>query len=493
MGGQPGVLTATPALRGPRLAAAGAAAALLLIGAVALDPVAALFAKAVTDPLFHSTSAGGAVALLALVALGLASCAMTSGAVASGRVRIAAVLLLGGCGVGNLANVGLHLALMDAAGLPRTMAVYLWSGDTNTYSYVLHTHAGKAALHALLAGWSQPLTSGFDLGAGLAALVPPAGVALMAASLVAAVAGYALLLPAVLRRWPGWPVALLFVDAACNAIKTMADGGALTYRCAPALAVLLVLLPRLADAGARLRLAGHAAAAGVLAASAAASCLLAGARAEEALHSGLTTLAVIAALVAWAARDTAWPRLRRIGGGLAAGVVATSLAASLVATPLTLLLPLPDGATATVCRDARACIDEPVGGRSAFDVYRQAGDDPLKPRRTLIAERPGAAVSTLDFAIQPLDARTPSAPAASVIAVQARRALPGRPGVLVQARTTRLPTIFDTAPGPYSAANYYVFLHLTAATLRAQGLDRFVMAPVRGVDDARALGLESAP
>ena len=491
---QPGVLIPDADL-GRRLRRAGwvgAACALLAMAVVLASPLAGLLAKAVVDPFFHSTSAGAAVALLGLAALSGLALTRAPGAVSAWQVRAAAALLLAGIVLGNAANLAMHLRLLAAHGLPWSTAVYHWAGETNTYSYVLHAHTGKSALHALLAGWSAPLTQSFDIGAGLAAQVPVGWAALCAVSLVGAVVAYAWLLPVVVARWPGWPVPLLFAFCALNGLKTIADGGPLTYRFAPVLAVLLWLLPATLRLGVGIRRAGRVVACGVLLLSGGVSAALAGPQVDEMLHGLAATLAVLGALAAWA-----WRPARPLGRwlrGTAVGVctagVLASLAASLIATPLALLTPLPDGMRATVCRrEAPGCVQFDVAGQRAFEVYRQAGDDPLKPRQTMLSTGPAAGRSRLLFAVHPVSTRPPEALRYRAVSVLLQGPLPGGVGVLVEAVATRLPTVFDAAPSAFSSANYYVFLHLTAAELRAQGLSTFLLAPLRSHADAQALGL----
>lgn len=468
---------------------------LALMAAVLASPLLALWVKALVDPLFHSTSAGASVALLGLLALGCLGLALAPARSSDRVTRHAAVALLVCVLAGNAANLAAHLSLLQAHGLPWTLAVYHWAGDTNTYSYLLHAHTGKVALHALLAGWSGALTGGFDIGGGLAAQVAPGWAWLCLAALAGAVAAYARLLPAVVARWPGWPMPLLFAFCALNSLKTIVDGGPLTYRFAPVLAVLLVMLPALSNLGPRLGRAAALLALVLLAGSGALSLALAGPQAGEALSGLLVTLAVIGALSAWAWHPAA-PALRRLRTGatlLCASVIGAALASALIGTPLAMLAPLPDDTQATVCRPPGVdCVRHAVGGQRAFDVYRQAGDDPLKPRHTLLAKPQDDGVSRLLLAVVPLRLQPATPRPAAAVDVQARQALPHGAGVLVEARSNTLPVIFNASAGPFTAANYHVFLHLAAATLRAQGPAEFIMAPVRGDADAQALGLSTA-
>lgn len=499
MDGESGVLGAPRALSGPgRIRAhalAGAGLALVAMGVVLADPVAALVAKALVDPFFHSTSAGAAVALLGLIAFGLFSLALARGLPSLRVVHAAVWLLLTSAVLGNAANLVAHLWLLADHDLPWSQAVYYWAGDTNTYSYVLHAHTGKAALSALLSGWAAPLTSSFDIGTGLAAQVPTVLGVVCLVSLVIAVAACAWLLPVVVSRWPGWPMPLLYAFCALNAVKTIADGGPLTYRFAPVLAVLLLILPAGLRMGRRVQRAAIIAAVVAVAASVVVSIALAGLQTDEALEGLATTSAVIGALAAWAWRPvTASRRWLRSGVALSCALaVLGSLIASLIATPVVLLAPLPQDTYATLCeRVGGECEQHLVEGQRAFDVYRHAGDDPLKPRRTMLSTGRELGLSRLMFAIHPLKTQRPTLLRATAVSVRPMAALSGAAGVLVEAEARSLPVIFGGRPGPFSTANYYVFLHQVAAVLRAQGLDEFIMAPLRSEADARALGLSVA-
>lgn len=510
MVGHPGLLTgALPAAAckppGPasgqrRAGGAITATALLLLGLVQWQPAWALVVKAMLDPLFHSTSTGATLACLGLAALGGLGLALDM-RLTLRSMRWLAACLLAGTVLGNAANLAAHLALLQQQGLPWSLAVYHWAGDTNTYSYLLHTHAGKAALHVLFSGWASPLVQGFDIGGGLASQLPPAWGLVCAAALLLAVLAWAALLPAVVAQVPtamAWPVGLLFSFCALNAAKSIADGGPLTYRFAPVLAVLLWLLPGLLRLGPTWRWPAAAAGlAGVLG-SGWLSWQLAGPQAGEALGGAATTLAILGLLAAWAwpARQPGTRRLRAWAATVGALGLVGSQVAALLGSPAALLLPLPDGMQATSCLPAQACRRLPVAGQRAFDVYRQLGDDPLKPRHTLLAPDGADGASRLLVAIVPLQTGTASSasgnPAQPPVHLAALQPLPNGAGVLVAASSSALPRIFLATPGPFSAANYHVFLHLAAAGLRSQGLTAFTLAPLRHQQDAVALDLVPA-
>lgn len=467
-----------------------AAAALAAIGLIWASPLAAVWAKAVADPLFHSTSSGAAVATLAFVVACALRWAVPVHAQSLALLRTCAVVLTAGVLLAHGANLAAHLALARDAGFPASVPFYHWQGADNSYSYLLHSHTGKAALHALAAGLLHGLAPSYDIGSALAGAVSPEVVAACAAGCILALIGTIWLLPAVYRRC-GAAGVVFFAFCAWSCIKTSLDGGPLTYRFGPALFGLVFMLLLLGDAPQAWRRgllrAALPAGLGYLAWWTA----FVDEPGSEAIGGFGSTLALLALLGAWAwrAQDGRQRWTRRLVIGAAGLAVAGSVFASLVSNLGALLLPLPVAAHATACDlKALTCRSWPVGGSTALDVYRQAGDDALKPRHTMIAETPGTTENRLALVVHPL--RTGAAqPATGLIRVHTVASLPGSGNVAIELHTTSLPRVFGPQPTPLSSRNYHVFLHLSAAQLRAQGLQGFVMAPLRHAADAAAFGL----
>lgn len=489
MVGHAGVLSAPPRT-GARPAWLAAGAALLLPAALAMtDPVCALWAKAVVDPFFHSTSSGAAVGLLVFMAL----CCGRMGLAAAGAAvsRVATAGLLAAVLVGNVVNLMAHAWLLRRFELPITAAVYHWSDGQNTYSWLFHSHSGKAALDLLFAGVLGHWAPSYDFGQALGGTLPLAFSVLCAGSLLLGIVSALALLPATARRW-GPAGALLFGFCALSCIKTIADGGPLTYRFVPAAAVLCLLLGSLAGwPGPVLR---RLAWGGVLAVAAYLG--LWATLSPEPGVSALTgmgfSLAVMAGLGLCLQRPHSPARraMRPMLVFVCASMGVVGVASSLLGTAATLLLPLDSEMRAVVCR-ADACVQQDAGGRTAFEVYRQAGDDPLKPRHTFIAPLSSFGPTVrLVSVVRPLTTRTPAArPAAPVQALPIEQ-LPGAANVLVELTAAGLPQVFGGTPHAFGNRNYHVFLHRAAATLRAQGLQGFVLSPLRDPADLHALGLD---
>ncbi len=472
------------------------AVALLALATLALvlaSPVAALVAKGLGDPFFHSTSSGAAVSLLGLVALGAIVFAIDPLRDVAAGIRTAALWGLGAVVLGNAANLGAHAAVMQALDLPQLVPVYHWAGEANTYSYVLHSHAGKVGLGALFAGIAAAWAPSYDIGAGLATLVPAWSGAAFAAALVVAAVALVLLVPAVCARFPGRAMPLLYVYCAFNSVKAIVDGGPLTYRFLPVLIVLAGIVA--ATTGMRRERIVTLAPAGavLLALYVAFWAAVSPDHSAAAIGDFGETAATIALLLAlaWRAAAPLQRLARRAAVGLAAAAVGLGVVVSMATTPLLLLVPLGADARAAVCDLPNlACRQRSAAGERPIDVYRDAGDDALKPRRTMIFRAGDEGPSRLLLVVHPLRTASARAVTGSAAAVRPLNTT-ARPGsVLVEADAgAGLPRLFGSEPAPFSSPNYYVFLHLVAARLRSQGLADFAVVPLRDAADARAFGV----
>ena len=485
--------------RTPRaLRSAGAAlACIAAIAVILLEPRVAAVAKALADPFFHSTSSGAAIALLAMLAVAAVVASMPQRIVNrdadSQQTLRAGGVLIAGALLGTLANLLAHVMHLQALDLPVTVPVYHWSGDSNTYSYLFHSHAGKAALGAMFGDLARVWAPTYDLGGGLGPAQPGWVAPVCMATAIAAAGATVVLLRATLRRYRSRWIAALLLFCAFNAIKSIFDGGPLTYRFVPAVWALVLLIAHAASASRRQLswLAGGAVATlfgyGVLWSA------LGLPSGSEALSGLATTVAVIVWLAAGGARDL--PTLLRRGLQWASGgVVAATVLASLLETPVALALPLAEGTRATSCElGTRACTHRSAAGESAFEVYRLSGDDPLKPRRTFIWHESDAGRNDWVVVLRPIAfaSRRVAAAGAAGPALHATplRALPEAASTLVSLQSDTLPRLFGSEPGPFTSHNYYVFLHLAAAELRAQGLGEFALVTLRDARDAQRIGL----
>lgn len=504
MDGHAGVLKPGSALQTGHAAQSPPAALLLAVllasalGAVAIlsSPLAALWARALADPLLHSTSAGAALTLCAVSALVSAQLLFignVSSATVHARRRIAASVLALAILAGNGANLWAHCAMLRAFEMPWQSAIYVWDGEANTYSYLLHSHSGKVALSHLFGGWSAAAAGHWDMGEGLSATMPGALPWVFAFAIIAAAVTALALAPAMAARG-GWSLAL-YALAALTCIKSIADGGPLSYRFMPAMLCLSWLLADILGLRAAARTWFAVSAIELLLYSLAWAALSAEPGAD-AMLGFIGALALFGALAIAASRARPGRRASTASWALygCAALVTAQLLGSLSGTPAALLLPLPAGTSAVHCVHATLrCVAHEVGGRRAFDVYREYGDDALKPRFTYIdTESPGRrdpAAVRMTAAVRPLTTGAPQRVDDAMLNTEPQGRIAHTGNVWVTWSSGLLPNVFGAAPHDFSSRNYYVFLHLAAAGLRAQGLHSFVLAPLRHAGDARAFGL----
>lgn len=470
----------------------GALIALILAAAAASSPTGRVLAKALADPLIHSTSAGAALFALLFAAASLAALGPRDTRPAPATGQHAGMLFIAALVAGNSANLAGHLAALEVLDLPSRVALYVWNGEENTYSYLFHSHAGKAALTALLR--PAAATLGFDVGQAWGDLLPAWVGWTTGGAVLVALGTYLRLLPGVVRRagGSGW-IALLFALATLNAIKTIVDGGLLTYRCVPALFVASALALNDGPDLLRRRAPWLVAAFALLVAVYAIGWRsLAPEGSRESLHSFVLLLASLAvpALGAWQPGGATRPS-PRIAATIASVLLALLWARDSAATLRGHLGPLPAGTTA-LRLDLQSLVSErrAVGGRSALAVYTELGEDPLKPRRVLLlgpdATSPAPRFPLLVIARGTGPNHTVASPP-----------WPVTKGAAASSRPDAQLLVLETRPGPLARAfsvepllqqnNYYVLLHGLAAQLRAAGLARFVIVPLRDADDLRAL------
>lgn len=467
--------------RARRRAAALAGAAGLLAVAAALSDLASLLLKWLLDPLAHTTSNAGVLLFLTAFALATVRLALAPSHPWHPRAfHSASAALLVAIALGLGANLAGHLSLLATLGLPRETAFYYWTGSENTYSYLWHSHAGKSAVAELF----RLLGTGsgtYDTGAGLADALPGwVGPVCGLSGLVGAAAAL-VLLPAFAVGARASPARLwAFGLGAFTCLKAVFDGGPLTYRVLPALLALAWAGGALSSRPAR----GVA----VLAA------LVYGlAWTSFAGNGGLDAPLSLLGFAAWFALPATMllrRRWQRRGGTAVLGLLLGALyLREFVAGPAVLLAPLPPGASAIVSDgpDQRFRRIE-VAGHTPLAVYRAFGDTPTKPRRVFLSE-PGdedAAARDFPFVLRVIDAgnATVDAPPQALRLVSATP-LAGVPNAaLLHARAAPglLPSPYGAVADARAHANYHVFLHLLAATLRAQGLREFVLVPVSTPD-----------
>jgi len=525
--GKPPVLTAAPANTALALWSV-VAGCLALAVAIRQSDVVRIVAKGLIDPLFHSTSDGGALFLLG----GLAMIAMVLAASAAigERIRPAAsggknawldhadpgfallALLAFAHGIGLLAL----LEYQDALDLPWQLNSYHWSGTDNTFNTLLHSHLGKTALSTVMQSLSgvagmSTAPGQYDTGAVLIGHVSAGERWSIAVLFLLACTAALAAAPSIARRYAWHPVALaLYAYAVMNCLKAVIDGGLLTYRVLPS-ALMLALLVSARD---REHLVALVRRYGLAAALALAAYLAAWAAISDAGWGSATTdfvtLLVLLGLglLCWAFATQARSGVRRLALAVGAGWLALGYLQAAVTGIGLLLRPLPAEARVVVidqgslvARDA----SDAVRGQTPLAIYRRFGDDPLKPKRVLIERNSQQVASTgreFAFAVRFIDgsarqkyagkrqderAGEPSAPAqSSIYSLLGAVRIANRANTAVflfRTASPDIPAFFVAEPDTLGGNNFHVHLHWIAATLRTQGLEEFVMMPLLRTGD----------
>ncbi len=472
-----------------------AIAAGTLIAAMSSESLRILL-KWLVDPLLHTTSAGGvflALAVTVAACLVLALDARGLAALRPSRVRVVSMGLVVALVLGHGSVLVAQLAYARDVGMPAMLPAYHWNGAQNTYTFLLHSHVGKA----LLAGFDPEiarLPGLYDTGQALRGAVAPWLVPVTLACLLAGAVAALALLPEIARRHDHrWAFVWVYAFTAVNCLKTIPDGGPLTYRFLPSFVCLVVLLMasdtqhfvRLAR---RLLLPGLALIALYLALWRTVS--------EDDYGSAFVGLVFVIVgivgplLVAWKPRGAARRRIR-------SGVLVLSIACvgSVYATEASsgtamLLHPLPAGFRYAVV-DLRGPVVVTAGpvpaGTIPADLYRRFGNDPLKPRTVFIWEDGSGPQGAMSFGLSLLEAvDTPaSPPVGSPVRIlgTTRSADPTRAIVTLRGEDGAVPPYFADTPSALTRNNHYVHLHLAAALLRGTGLTEFVMAPLLNARD----------
>lgn len=455
------------------------AASLLLGLAAALirsEMAAGLMAKFALSKLVYSTSDGAILFLLGFSALAL----WCSRLPLTGRSQTLATRLLGG---GLVLGYGLHLqatlAYHVVHGVPWPSHVYHWTGGVNSYTALLHSHLGKSAMAALSA-W-LPARSHYDTGNAFAEVVPAWQAAAIAAGFLASSAGALGHMPALLRGYGRRPMLVaLYLVAAATATKCILDGGVLAFAVPPALLLLasFVIQPD-ATAWSRFWLR----------------------------RGGWFALGLVVAYgVLWLALSTG--DVPQVGAWLflllALGLMMTGGWRGWRATACRTVLLAYLGLNAMLDADAnlRPLLEE-VGPRhraAQFDVrgqaqalplaawqgrpvhalYRASGDDPWKPRRTLVWTQV-AGMRTLPVSIRLLDVDRGGGELQATPSLQVAQIAPNGAhwiGLVFQGTDRALPPVLPAGlASVLSRNNYYVWLYQADLLLRRAGWTRYVLMP----------------
>jgi len=445
---------------------------------VASGSQAGLITHFLIGKLVYSTSNAATLYFLGYAALALAWSAVSRHMQISPRVLIGmlVVCLL----AGHVTNLVASVHYFRGQDLPLDAHVHHWLGSDNSYTSMMHSHLGKPSL--ALTAKALGFSSGrYDTGAALSGSLPIGITAMIGGSFLIGMVAAVALFPGLMARLDWHPAAvILYLVTSSLCLKTLLDGGPLSYRVPPS-ALLLASLLLTTN---REHLQGFWCGPGwKLAFVLTAAYLLlwmqlSAERPIPSIGGLLFTLGVYGLLLVWLIGRLRWmlamPLLLYLGLNI------------WVDARLNLLPYLerfgPQHRVAVLQADGGITLPTPalLQGIALRDVYARLGEDPLKPRRVLIWRQHETGSHNLESVVQllALAGRTGKLiPAAGLKLSTIRLVGPGRLSLRVTAPAQLAPILIHGEGDVLSRANYYVYLHALNGLLLRAGWHEYIMIP----------------
>jgi len=445
---------------------------------VASGSQAGLITHFLIGKLVYSTSDAATLFFLGYAALALAWSAVSRHMQISPRVLIGmlVVCLL----AGHVTNLVASVHYFRGQDLPLDAHVHHWLGSDNSYTSMMHSHLGKPSL--ALTAKALGFSSGrYDTGAALSGSLPIGITAMIGGSFLIGMVAAVALFPGLMARLDWHPAAvILYLVTSSLCLKTLLDGGPLSYRVPPS-ALLLASLLLTTN---REHLQGFWCGPGwKLAFVLTAAYLLlwmqlSAERPIPSIGGLLFTLGVYGLLLVWLIGRLRWmlamPLLLYLGLNI------------WVDARLNLLPYLerfgPQHRVAVLQADGGITLPTPalLQGIALRDVYARLGEDPLKPRRVLIWRQHETGSHNLESVVQllALAGRTGKLiPAAGLKLSTIRLVGPGRLNLRVTAPAQLAPILIHGEGDVLSRANYYVYLHALNGLLLRAGWHEYIMIP----------------
>ncbi len=454
------------------------------------SPHAALKIHFLLGKLLYSTSNGAIYFLLCLfISTALPAgfwCRRNERPVRESRLWLLPLVLL----VGNLVNIWSFLVYRKLLDLPLRTHFYHWSDNLNSFCYLLHNHTAKTALALLtgLLGLEKKVTA-FDTGQVFYAHVPEFIPWTLAGLLLSALGLFLAFLPQVLHRHQyGFVAFLLYFFSFSGCLKSMVDGGPLSYRFLPSFIVLLSLLAA-RDTDDLLRQCRQRW--GILFAVVMLPVMILWHFLPP--EPGTTALApfvflcVFFLLLLLLVKS---PRSRSNGWGvvLAAGFLLFATAAEYFAFDASLFrtidahhqvvkVDFADFTATDVSVDCR--------GLKVYETYLRYDNDPLKPKNLLIWDNRDPGLRSMNLIVKPLAYAGDSGgfPAQGLLTFQRVDKVDSIANALYFSITSvsGIPPIFSSSRASlFSRSNHYCYLHLLGNLFTASGFREFILIPPAG-------------
>ena len=217
-----------------KISAAPIAALALTFGLLQTDTQAGLILKFLVSKLVYSTSNAAALFLL-----GFSGMALLFRQLKLSEGWMSSIILINWIGI--LLGYGIHLAATITYHLdnhiPFSAHVYHWSEGVNSYTALLHSHLGKSAIAISLGVLTG--NSNYDTGHALAGALPLIQTLIIGVAFLAVVIATLLWMPVFHARFGHRSAhTLVYLVAAATVVKTILDGGLLSYSTPPALLLI---------------------------------------------------------------------------------------------------------------------------------------------------------------------------------------------------------------------------------------------------------------
>lgn len=429
--------------------------------------------------LVYSTSDGAILFTIGFAALSLLGIPLV---LPSRTLQVAGILLWGGLLVGYGAHLAVTLRYFSENQIPLSAHVYRWSDGVNSYTSLLHSHLGKAAMSsgAQWLFWSNR----YDTGQALVDDVPASVAWLIGCAFAAAMVGALLKMPTFHERYghrKGLTIAYLI--ALVTVLKSIFDGGALAYAVPPSLLLIVSFWfnsneTQWIDFWRRY---GFTAALILIAGYASLWIGLTPGRELPLFGPWLFYLAVLALLSTgkWSGLVAKASRMVLIG------YLAINCLFDFNDNLAPLLQPLASSAQIThLGADGQisAHSAQQYGDTPVFRIYRDLGDDPWKPRNTLIQTEFTHGLSYLDTSLRVLFWHGQQGSLFPTPALRIEKiGIAENDWISIRFSINqgrRLPPILICGSGSmFSRNNYYVWLYQVDLLLRNAGWRGYVLMP----------------
>lgn len=391
---------------------------------------------------------------------------------------------------GNLVNIWSFFVYQKQLELPLKTHFYHWLDSQNSFCYLLHNHTGKTALAFLTRFFGlQDKMTAFDTGQVFSAHVAVFIPWLLSGLLILALGLFLFSLPQILNRYQhNVPIFLLYFFSFSGCLKSMVDGGPLTYRFLPSLIVFMSLIAARNREDLLQQWKGRWGAIFLIT-----ILPLITLWQYFSPEQGTTALApflflCVTFLLLLLLAKPKKKFLTSLGVALAASFLLFSIgveylifdAAFFRTIDATHQITKVNFSTFTATDVSADCQEMKV-----YEAYLQYNNDPLKPKDLFIWDNSNPGLRSMSLIVKPLEysGNSGSLPPQKLLTFQPVEKVNSISGALHFAVTAThtMPPIFSSSHASlFSRNNHYCYLHLLGNLFTVSGFKEFIMIPLAG-------------